>query len=338
MDTLPATKPAPVPALRLALQGGIAAAIAVFIAHVFGLHHAFWVPMTVIFVLSNSLGQTLRRSIERVLGTVIGVVVAFGAFAIWKEAPLVLGVISLVCFSLVFVATDRHYVAGSAVVAFSVVLGLHLLTGIGVADMLARAYDTAIGAIAGALIAFVVFPIKTDIRIRGCLVDILDEARRLMTEEASRNAVSVKEGRLLVLQVNQFAAQLAAFRDEQVILTASALRSREFLSYLEMLADYTALFCLARYNFLQDKSMQEWVPLIVELESLLVQSFDALETHETIPDLTQTAAKWRAMLPLDDDTEAASLIDLVNQMYYARKIVSTVQALSEDPVFRFILR
>ncbi|MTI45490.1 putative membrane protein YccC [Roseibium hamelinense] len=326
------------PSARLALQGGLAAGITVAIGHVLDLKHAYWTTMTVILVLSNSLGQTLRRSIERVAGTVIGVGIAFGAFVFWQQAPDVLGALALAAFMFIFIAMERSYMAGSIIIGFCAVLGLHLVSGIGTAGMLERVYDTAIGAAAGFVVSILVFPIKTDTRIKTGLESLLSEAKRLVSSRAAEEANSVKAGRVLVANVSSFAAQLSTFRDEQVVLSATTIKSREFLASLETLADYTALFCQSRFIVIKNDELSGYQPLLDDLEAALVAAFDAARSGKPVPDVEAVADNWRDHLPLDDESQTVQLAELVNLVYFARKIVAGLTSLTDDPIFRFILR
>lgn len=62
--------------LRHALRVGVTAALAVAISRGFRLEHGHWVTLTVIFILQPYAGLTLVKGLQRVVGTVVGGIVA----------------------------------------------------------------------------------------------------------------------------------------------------------------------------------------------------------------------------------------------------------------------
>jgi uncharacterized membrane protein YccC len=75
--------------LRHALRVGITTALSVALAAGFGLQYGYWIPLTVLFVLQPSTGLTVVRGLQRVLGTVLGgVLAALIPFAVTEPAGL----------------------------------------------------------------------------------------------------------------------------------------------------------------------------------------------------------------------------------------------------------
>jgi len=335
---LPPLKPQPVaPSLRLAGQAMLAAGATVAVGHWLQLSHGYWATMALILVLSNSLGQTIRKSVERVLGTAAGVVVALLVFGISKEHPIAMVVMTLSAFLFVFVAMERSYTAGAAIAGFAAALGLHAVTGLGVAGMLERIYDTAIGAGVGFAVSLLVFPIRTDKTIRRDLDAVLSGAARLMEHPSGPDLETVRSGRRLMRSVDTFAKSLAIFRDEQIVLAAGSLKTRDFMSAIEVLADYVALFCQSRYLAMSKPDYAGYEDLMRELECALATRFSRLQDGEQIQELEQAVIdRWRDELPLDAPEARAFAVEMVNCLYYGRKIALVLQALSRDPVFRTI--
>src|SRR6185437_12319175 len=62
--------------LLLALQGGVAAGLAWFIAHgLLGRQQPFFAPIAAVIVLNVSVGQKLRRGVELLVGVATGILV-----------------------------------------------------------------------------------------------------------------------------------------------------------------------------------------------------------------------------------------------------------------------
>jgi len=333
-------KPQPVvPALRLAGQAMLAAGATVAVGHWLQLSHGYWATMALILVLSNSLGQTLRKAVERVLGTAAGVVVALLVFGIFRDHPLVMVALTLITFLFVFVAMERSYVAGAAVAGFAAALGLHAITGIGADGMLERIYDTAIGAGFGFVVALVFFPIRTDKTIRADLDAVLSEAAGLMRHQDTADPETVRAARRLMRTVTRFAKSLAIYRDEQIVLSATTLKSRDFMASVEVLADYVALFCQSRYFAMLKPDYADHQDLMRNLDAAMTDLFARLEARQPVLELDQQViAEWRAELPLTKPEARSFAVEMVNCLYYARKIAMVLHHLSDDEVFRAIRR
>lgn len=59
---------------RYALRTAIVATLALFISKVFEIPHGYWLPFTVMIVVQPYFGATLKKALDRVLGTILGVV------------------------------------------------------------------------------------------------------------------------------------------------------------------------------------------------------------------------------------------------------------------------
>lgn len=81
-----------------ALRVGIGVTIGAIIDHLFFTHHGYWIPFTTIIVAQPYIGATVKRGLERSLGTFFGVIAGFIFFEVNK--------IDFVNIILVFVSTS----------------------------------------------------------------------------------------------------------------------------------------------------------------------------------------------------------------------------------------
>ncbi|WP_404371733.1 FUSC family protein [Corallococcus coralloides] len=72
--------------LRHALRVGITTTAAVYIASVFRPNHGYWVTLTVLTIMQPYTGPTFLKALQRVLGTVVGGLLAI-AVASWLQDP-----------------------------------------------------------------------------------------------------------------------------------------------------------------------------------------------------------------------------------------------------------
>lgn len=136
--------------LALALMAGYG------VLHLIHLRHGYWILLTTLLVCQPSYGATLARMLQRVAGTVIGVVVGWAILRLLPAAPwqLLLIVLSGVLF---FAARLRRYTTATAAITVFVVLCFNQ-AGSGYDVMWPRLLDTLIGAAIAALSIYLVLP------------------------------------------------------------------------------------------------------------------------------------------------------------------------------------
>jgi uncharacterized membrane protein YccC len=172
---LPAPSAAADPArgsTRTAAQLAVAGVAAIAVGHLLSPHRWYWAGITafLIFVNTGSRGATLRRAVERMLGTAVGIAGGMLAAALLAGRS---GVELLAIFPLLFAAywmfqTSQVVMVGMITILFALMydmmgmLSLHL--------MLLRLAETAAGAVVGVLAAYLVVPERT----RGALDQAFD--------------------------------------------------------------------------------------------------------------------------------------------------------------------
>jgi YccS/YhfK family integral membrane protein len=118
--------------------------------------HGYWILLTTLLVCQPSYGATLSRMLQRVSGTVIGVVIGWATLRLLPAAPwpLLLIVLSGVVF---FAARLRRYTLATASITVFVVLCFNQ-AGNGYEVMWPRLLDTLIGAAIAALAIYLILP------------------------------------------------------------------------------------------------------------------------------------------------------------------------------------
>lgn len=147
------------PAMRVAIQALVATSITTGLDLAVGLDHAYWATMTVMFVLGNSLGETYIRVRYRTWGTILGVLAGVVAVYVFETNIWLLAAVCLVGQVAGLLTMRDRYDIASAATGLSVVVGLHLVTGLGADGMFSRIYETAIGAVVALVISYLVLPI-----------------------------------------------------------------------------------------------------------------------------------------------------------------------------------
>lgn len=118
--------------------------------------HGYWILLTTLLICQPSYGATLSRMLQRVSGTVIGVVIGWATLRLLPATPwqLLLIMLSGVMF---FAARLRQYTLATASITVFVVLCFNQ-AGNGYEVMWPRLLDTLIGAAIAALSIYLVLP------------------------------------------------------------------------------------------------------------------------------------------------------------------------------------
>ncbi|HEY0485336.1 MAG TPA: FUSC family protein [Mycobacteriales bacterium] len=138
----------------------VAALLAAGVAAAVGLPHTYWAPAAAVVVLqATSARLTMTRAVHRIAGTVVGVLIAAGVFALHPSPVLVVVIVGLLQF-VVEVCIGRMYALG---VSFVTPLALLIAESGGIRTPLHallgdRLTETVIGCAVGILVAMTVLP------------------------------------------------------------------------------------------------------------------------------------------------------------------------------------
>jgi uncharacterized membrane protein YccC len=148
---------------RKALQVAVAGAVAIAVGHLLSPHRWYWAAISayIVFVNTGSRGATLRRAVERMLGTAAGIAGGLGAaYLLAGRSALEL----LVIFPVLFVGywmlqASQVAMVGMITILFALMYDLMGMLTLHV--MLLRLAETVVGAAAGAVAAYFVLPERT---------------------------------------------------------------------------------------------------------------------------------------------------------------------------------
>ena len=329
-----AVQPGQFPAWRLAAQAFVAAAITVAIAEAFHLNHAYWATMTVIFVLCNSLGATVKRAFERAVGTALGVAVALLCYLSFFHLPVFQIATVLLVFPFLFVAVERNYLIGAGIIGFVVVMGLHILVGGGWETLLARVYETAIGAAAGFAVSWLILPIQSAASVHQLFNDLMAQCQTVTKPTHRAEGEGLAETQGLISRAADVAAQFKSFQNERMVLSNTSSRGVNFICRVEVLVDYVCLFLGARAAVRQDALTVEDLDLISHLETLVQDGFSALKEQGAFPVVDGLTERWRTVLDASKDEDLDQIADMVDVLYFGKKIIVSLERLKDDPVYR----
>ncbi len=177
-------------ALRLAVQATLAAAAAIAAGRLLSPTRWYWAVIAafVVFVRGTTVGESLARAWQRVLGTVAGVGVGLAiAHAVGHHVPVAIAI----AFVALFVAYYFLQVAyGTMITCFTIALAL-LYDALGrpvSGLLLLRLTETLAGAAVGAAVALLVLPHQSGEKLRA-LTAVLVRAAEAPVSRATGDAV-----------------------------------------------------------------------------------------------------------------------------------------------------
>jgi len=165
------------PTTILSVQVVIAVVVATGVGRLLDLNHTNWIFWTAFVVIAGSAGESLRRVVLRVLGTVAGTLVGVAvALALPDEQAVVILVATVgVFFSIYFAAVSYPLMVLWLSVAFVMVFAQ---VGARELDLLReRPLATAIGAIIAGIVTLTVLPIRATNRLHMALRVYLEAVR-----------------------------------------------------------------------------------------------------------------------------------------------------------------
>jgi uncharacterized membrane protein YccC len=142
---------------KYALRVAIALCIGVFIFMYFHINHGYWIPLTIIIVIQPYYGATLKKGIERVAGTIAGIIV--GGIITLFNLPHLFYVVLLVIVSFYIVYFIRHnYKVGVFFLTLMMVILLHISSLASWQLIGWRVLSTCIGSVLAVLAGYAFWP------------------------------------------------------------------------------------------------------------------------------------------------------------------------------------
>jgi uncharacterized membrane protein YccC len=130
---------------RHSLRLTMTIALGLIVGMIFELQNVYWILLTIVVIMRPGYGLTKQRSYQRIVGTIIGGVTAFGIISFVHQS-IILGILTIVCMLLGYAFTAVNYSIGATFVTMYVVFVYAMLTPDINHVIQYRILDTAIGA------------------------------------------------------------------------------------------------------------------------------------------------------------------------------------------------
>ncbi|MGN6088936.1 MAG: FUSC family protein [Actinomycetales bacterium] len=177
--------PSPVVGMsRTALQVALATALSVAAGLVVSQTRWFWAAITafVVFIGAETRGEILSKGWQRILGTLTGVVAGVVvAELVGRDAPVAIALV-LLCLFLTMYVIRVSQAWGIFFITTMLALLYDLLGQFSVGLLVVRLEETAIGAVIGVAVSFLVLPRSTREALREAIATYLERLDTLLDE------------------------------------------------------------------------------------------------------------------------------------------------------------
>jgi uncharacterized membrane protein YccC len=170
------------PSLRLAAQATIAVALAIVAGRAISVQRWYWAVLAafVVFIRATTVAETLSRAWQRVAGTVLGVTAGTLIAELLRRHGTLAIVVALLAVLVAYALLRVSY--GGMILFITIALALlYEMMGREVPGLMElRLAETAAGAAIGVIVAAVVFPMHSAIRLRRLVADVVREAAQVL--------------------------------------------------------------------------------------------------------------------------------------------------------------
>ena len=154
---------------RYAVRITVSMIIAFAISAAFELSHAYWVMLTVITILKPVYNLTRARNIQRMVGTVAGVVLGIGIVYVATNTTVLI-VIMIACMTMAYSLLRVNYLGFVIFLTTYILITFHFLNPIQFRSLIGeRLIDTFIGSVIAALASRFVFPVWQQYNIQPAM-------------------------------------------------------------------------------------------------------------------------------------------------------------------------
>lgn len=161
---------------RHSIRFTISIVFAYLIGYFFDIQNTYWILLTIIVIMRPSYGLTKDRSKDRIIGTLIGAVVAIG-IVLLTQNEIVYGVLAIVSLVLAFSLLQRNYKSAAAFITISIIFVYSFINPDAFEVIQYRVIDTIIGSIMAVVANYLIFPSWEADNIREVLLKALGTNR-----------------------------------------------------------------------------------------------------------------------------------------------------------------
>ncbi len=142
---------------RHALRFTVAMVFAFGLGTALDIHNTYWILLTIIVIMRPSYGLTKERSKDRIVGTLIGAVIAI-SIVLLTQNVIVYGVLAVISLTLAFALIQQNYKSAAALITINIIFVYSLINPNAFELIQYRVVDTIIGATIAIVANYILWP------------------------------------------------------------------------------------------------------------------------------------------------------------------------------------
>ncbi len=159
---------------RHSLRLTFAIVFAFILGTFFDITNTYWILLTIVVILRPNYGLTKERSKKRVIGTLIGAVVAISIVLITQNTTIY-AVLSIISLTLAFSLIQQNFTSAAAFITISVIFLYGLIHPDAFSVIQYRVIDTVIGAAIAFTASYALWPAWEVSNLKSVLVDAVEK-------------------------------------------------------------------------------------------------------------------------------------------------------------------
>ncbi|WP_417887896.1 FUSC family membrane protein [Zunongwangia sp.] len=142
---------------RHALRLTLIVLIGFSLGSIFSIQNAYWILLTVVVIMRPNYGLTKSRTKERIIGTIIGGIIAIGVVFLTQNTTIY-GILGIFSLTMAFALIQKNYTVAATFITLSIIFIYALLKPNVISVIEYRILDTMLGAGLAALGNLVLWP------------------------------------------------------------------------------------------------------------------------------------------------------------------------------------
>jgi uncharacterized membrane protein YccC len=164
---------------RHALRLTIALVFAYILGVIFEIQNTYWILLTIVVIMRPSYGLTKERSKDRIIGTLIGAIIAIGIVLLTQNI-VVYAVLAYISLILAFSLIQQNYKSAAALITISIVFLYSFMNPNTFEVIQYRVLDTIIGATIAVVANYILLPSWEVNNIKKILLNALNMNRNYL--------------------------------------------------------------------------------------------------------------------------------------------------------------
>lgn len=151
------------------------------IGQIFSFNNAYWIVLTIIVIMRPGYGLTKQRSFERIFGTILGGLLAFGILYITHNI-IITSTLAILCILMAFTFTATNYKVGATFVTMYVVFVYGMLVPNVDTVIVNRILDTVTGSVLVIIANYLLWPSWEFITIKNFIRKSIEANRNYILQ------------------------------------------------------------------------------------------------------------------------------------------------------------